>query len=123
MKRKIIKISILILFVLSYILLFIHLFSHQTECSLEENTDLYNKKQLIILKEKKGIVKEIIQKESVFSNTPNILDIKENEYLKKEFQIKKGTNKITAYKKDKEKKDYNKLLKELTEAGYTCTKK
>ena len=111
MKRKIIKISILILFVLSYILLFIHLFSHQTECSLEENTDLYNKKQLIILKEKKGIVKEIIQKESVFSNTPNILDIKENEYLKKEFQIKKGTNKITAYKKDKEKKDYNKLLK------------
>ena len=102
MKEKGKKILILSLLIISYILVYFHFFSlHKTECILEEKEELYKKTQTIILKEKKGIVKEIIQKEKVFSRTPNILQIKQNEYEKKDYKIVKKKNKIIGTKKDK----------------------
>lgn len=121
MKKKIAIIGIVLLFIFSYLLLFHHIFSlPKTECILKEEDPLYIKKQTILLKRKENTVIEIIQKEQITSKIENILAIKENEYEKKEFHIKREKNKITGYKKEKEKKEYNKVLKELIESGYTC---
>ena len=117
------KITIIILFIISYIVLYFHFTSpNKIECILVEETDLYQKKQTIILKEKNKEIKEIIQKEKVNSKVSSIIGIKQNEYEKKEMEVKKGKNKITGYKKEKVNKEYEKVLKDLTEAGYTCKK-
>lgn len=121
MNKKLIKITILLLFIFSYVFLFIKLFSlPKTECILEENEKLYKKKQSILLKHSKNTVIEIIKKETVTSSIQNIIDIKQDEYKKKEYSITRRENTIRAFKKEKVKEEYNEVLKTLTKEGYKC---
>lgn len=122
MKRIVVKILILSLFIISCFLLFIKLFSlPKIECILEENEDLYQKKQSIILKYKKDTVIEMIKKEKITSPIQNILDIKQNEYEKKEYSIIRRGNTISTSKREKIQEEYNEVLKNLTKEGYKCT--
>lgn len=121
MKENIVKKIIIVLLVFSYILLLLHFLSpSKTKCTLEEKEDIYTKKQTIVIKAKKGTIQEIIHIETVSSQIPNILDIKEKEYEKKEYKIRKNKNKIKATKKEKTKKTYKEMIQTLTEGGYSC---
>ena len=121
MNKKLIKITILLLFIFSYVFLFIKLFSlPKTECILEENEKLYKKEQSILLKHSKNTVIEIIKKETVTSSIQHIIDIKQDEYKKKEYSITRRENTIRAFKKEKVKEEYNEVLKTLTKEGYKC---
>jgi hypothetical protein len=119
-KNKITLALVLIWIVTFFISLNKFLGPNILKCSYEIKEKLYSNKIEITVNYRKEISEKIKYKETFISKENNLLELQKDDYNNKKYKVNEKKDKLIATLEQKDKKELDKIIKDLEDAGFKC---